>query len=462
MSRRLLPEARPGARRPGPWFALTALPLLVLFLPASVVLPGPLLSNGWPGRLLVFWVAGAVLLGWVRRPNAGGRPSPAEVACWVLLLGLVASLAAAQLREVSAEEAAGSLRVALVFLPLAVVALGVASLGDTRKIDVLLAGIVVGATFSAVVAVAQFLSPFDFAQLVRPPGMVVQGIGAMSDRGGFIRAQGSAGHPIEFGVLSGAVTPLAVHVARFAGTPLRRHMAAIATALLVVGVLVSVTRSGVLTLVVAMAVYAVVLNTRQRLNLAAFALAAMVLARAAVPGLLGTITGFFLGASGDDSVTARLDDYPRVDALFTQSPFIGRGLGTFLPDLYFLLDNQYLLFLIEGGLVLVAAFLAFIALTLSSARGAVLRADSAADQSRAQALTASVAAIAVSGFFFDLFSFAQVTVVLFLLVGLAGAAWRHGHDHGRPIPAPMERVRGAGAVAPARDLPVHRDQPVHR
>lgn len=434
-----------GEPRPGPWLALSLLPLVTLLIPSALVLSGPLESNGWPARLLIFALAVAVMLGWLRRPNPGRRTSPAEAGCWVLLLGVVVSFAAAQLRPLTGVEFAGSIRVALVLFPLIVVALGIASLGDVVKADMLLTYLLAGAVFSTLVALAQFVIPFDLAELIRPPGFVAREVGGMSDRGGFVRVKGTATHPIEYGVISAAMTPIALHFARFGSTAHRRGLALLVAGLLGMGLLLSVTRSGVLTLVVAMVVYAVNLTVRERLNLLVVALGALVLVRAMLPGLLGTITGFFLGAAEDDSVTARLDDYPLVDKYFAEAPWIGRGLGTFLPDEYALLDNQYLMSLVEGGLVLVASIIVFFALALGSARGGVMRAASRTDASRAQAVTAAIAAIAVSGLLFDLFSFAQVTVLLFLLVGIAGTLWHHGRENGLTIPEPIERFRDARA-----------------
>nr|KEP24237.1 hypothetical protein DA06_21070 [Georgenia sp. SUBG003] len=339
-------------------------------VPSALVLAGPLESNGWPARLLVFALAAAIVLGWLRRPAAEPRrTSPAEAGCWILLLGVVVSFGAAQLRLLSGVEFAGAVRVALVMIPLTIVALGVASLGDSGKADMLLTFILVGAAFSSVIAMAQFVVPFDLAELLRPPGFVAREVGGMGDRGGFLRVKGTSTHPIEFGVLSGAMVPVALHFARFAATTLLRHLALLATGFLAMGLLLSVTRSAVLTLTVAMVVYAMCLSVRERLNLLVVALGALVLVRATLPGLLGTITGFFLGAAEDDSVTARLDDYPVVDKFFAESPWIGRGLGTFLPEEYVLLDNQYLMSLVEGGIVLLGATIAFFVLALASARG---------------------------------------------------------------------------------------------
>ncbi|MFC7404875.1 O-antigen ligase family protein [Georgenia alba] len=439
----------PRRRQAGPWLAYAVLPLVALFVPAAIVLPGPLESNGWPGRLLVFVTAAVVVLTWLRRPGRGRLVSPAEAGCWVLALGVVIAFGAAYLRPLTSVEAAGTIRVALVLLPLLIVAIGIAALTGVGKIDLLLVCVVVGASASAFVAITQFVTPYDLAELIRPPGFIAREVGGMGDRGGFIRVKGSATHPIEFGVVSGAVAPIALHLALHARSAQGRQWAAMATGMLVLGLLLAVTRSGVVTVIIAMAVYAVRLTVRQRLNLVVLAVTALVLMRAAVPGLLGTLTGFFLGAGEDDSVTARTDDYPLIAALFAERPLLGRGLGTFLPEEYFLLDNQYLMSLVEGGVVLVAALAVFIVLALAGAHGAVRRARDAREASRAQAVTAAIASILAAGFFFDLFSFAQVTVLLFVLVGAAGALWRHGVEHGVRIPTPRERVRrGAGTPLP--------------
>jgi O-antigen ligase len=189
-------------------------------------------------------------------------------------------------------------------------------------------------------------------------------------------------------------------------------------------------------------VYAVVLSARQRFSLLILGLGAALVMRAAIPGLLGTVTSFFTNASTDNSVTGRTQDYAQIDAFFRETPILGRGLGTFRPEDYFFLDNQYLLALVEGGIVLLVATILFFLFVVAACRGASVRAARAVDASRAQAVMAAVLAIGVSGAFFDLFSFAQVTVLTFILAGVAGALWRQGVDDGVPIPSTVERIRG--------------------
>lgn len=429
---------------PGPWAALLALPVVALVVPASLVLTGPLRSNGWPARLLVFWIAGMVVLGWITRRRSGSRAvhlptSPAEAGTWLLVLALCSALAAAGMRDLTDVESAGALRFALALVPLAILAMGVATLADSRRCDLLMGGLVLGAGIGALIAIAQFLVPFAWDQVLQIPPLQADDSSGGGSRGGFARIRGPADHPIELGVISGAAVPLALHFARFAASRQGRIVAGGLSALLIVSIPMSVSRSGVLVLGLAVAVYAVSFNARQRMSALILAVAGMVVFRAAVPGLLGTVAAIFTGASTDDSITGRTEDYAVVNELWTRNPFLGYGLGTFRPEEYFFLDNQYLMALVEGGITLLVMTILFFLLGMASARGAVRRAVTPAEASRAQAVAAALVAIAVSGLFFDLFSFAQITVVTFLLVGVSGALWHHGVQHGRSLPSPAQR-----------------------
>lgn len=429
----------PARRLDGPWTAIMALPLLAFVVPAGLVVAGPLASNGWPARLLIFWIALAVVVGWFAGRGRSRRTSPAQVGTWLLVVALIGAMAAAQLRHLTPPEAAGMVRAALVMFPVAILTLGVAATADRRRCDALLIASVVGASFSAVVALAQFVSYFDLAQAMQVPGFEVRAGGA-GVRGTFQRVMGSAGHPIELAVVSGSLVPVAMHLLRFAATPLRRYGAALATALLLVATPVSVSRSGVAALAVAVVVYAVVLNNRQRVTLLVLGIAGATLFRALVPGLLGALRSLFAGAARDDSVSGRTDDYAVINDFFEQTPLLGRGLGTFRPEDYFFVDNQYLLALVEGGAVLLIATVVWFLLAMASASGAVRRARTDEDRSRAQAVLAAIAAMGVSGALFDLFSFEQATLVAFLLCGVAGALWRDGVENGLPLPSVGERL----------------------
>lgn len=439
-----------GGRPPGPWSALLALPVVAMVIPASLVVSGPLRSNGWPARLLIFWIASMIVLGWIARwcgrreaPGERAGTPPVEVGAWLLILGLCTSLAAAAMRNLAEVEAAGMLRFALALIPLVIVTIGVSTLADSRHCDLLLAGILLGAGIGAAIAIVQFVVPFDWGQVLQIPPLQTDDPSGTGSRGGFARIRGATAHPIELGVICGAAVPLGLHFVRFAPTQRLRAVAAVLMTLLVLSIPMAVSRSGILVVMLALAVYAAVLDGRQRLTALVLAIAGMAIFRAAVPGLLGTVVSTFTGASSDDSITGRTEDYSVINQLWTQQPLLGYGLGTFRPETYFFLDNQYLMALVEGGLTLLATTILFFVLGVASARGASRRAGSPAEASRGQAVAASLVAIAASGLFFDLFSFAQITVVTFVLAGVAGGVWRHGVRHGVPLPSPAQRFAAA-------------------
>jgi O-antigen ligase len=101
----------------------------------------------------------------------------------------------------------------------------------------------------------------------------------------------------------------------------------------------------------------------------------------------------------------------------------GRGFGTFLPELYTYLDNQYLGLLIEVGIIGTAAFVLLLVVGIGSARGA-RRGGDAETRSLGQALAGAIFAALVTVGTFDLLAFGIASGLLFLLIGCAGALWR--------------------------------------
>lgn len=430
-------------RAPGPWAALRLLPAVALVVPSGLVFAGPLHSNGWPARLLVFWITLAFIVGWAARRGLPRHTSPVELGTWILIAGSLISVAAGGLRVLTEIESAGLVRAALVILPLSIVAIGVAQTARLAEVDSLMAIFLAAAAASALVGILQFITPFNVLQFLDLPGMVTAEPGGQGTRSAFLRVRGMAQHPIELSVISAALIPVGIHLARFARSKNRRDLAAFATLVIAIVLPMTVSRSGFLVALVALLVYGVVLNTRQRLTALVVAVIGVAVFRAAVPGLLGAIRSLFARVGTDDSISGRTDDYEIVDAMFEQSPIWGHGLGIFRPEQYFFLDNQFLLTLIEGGIIAAAALGLWFLLAIGSGRGAVRRSESDADRSRAQAVVAVIASIGISGFFFDLFSFGQVTILTFLFVGMAGALWHHAVATGRPLPTPKERFYAA-------------------
>ena len=67
-------------------------------------------------------------------------------------------------------------------------------------------------------------------------------------------------------------------------------------------------------------------------------------------------------------MAARVFDYPDVERLVNQAPWLGHGGGTYLPDIpMYILDNQYLKTAVELGFFGVIALLAYFLVPLIAA-----------------------------------------------------------------------------------------------
>ena len=146
--------------------------------------------------------------------------------------------------------------------------------------------------------------------------------------------------------------------------------------------------------------------------------------RLIAPGVVGTIRSLFTNLGNDNSVSGRTEDYAIVLRVFGDNPVFGRGLTTFVPRYYRILDNQILMFLLELGVVGTVIFLGLAAVAFSCARGARLRSQVPERRHLAMTMSASIAGLLVSYATFDALSFPMAAGLTFVLFGLAGAAWQ--------------------------------------
>jgi len=121
----------------------------------------------------------------------------------------------------------------------------------------------------------------------------------------------------------------------------------------------------------------------------------------------------------------RLVDYPRVWQELLQRPLFGRGFGTFDPKesrghFALILDNQYLGFLIEIGLIGTLCFIWFF-FSLIKKLGTLAVRSNGSQSLLAGTLLSSVVAFVVMCFTFDTFGFPQVVYAFFILAGLGTA-----------------------------------------
>ena len=260
-------------------------------------------------------------------------------------------------------------------------------------------------------------------------------------------------HPIEFAVVLAAILPIAIHYA-FADT--QRGLLARWTPVVIMGFAMplALSRSGFLALALAGICILPALPATRRLHLAALALVAMAAMTAVVPGLLGTIKGFFFEASHDPSISARTQDYHYLNTFFSQRPFTGRGFGTFVPTVYDFLDNQYLLTAIEAGVIGVVCLLLFLFSGMAAAQVVRKYSTDRATRSLAQALFVGIVVHAVTFATYDALAFPTTGMTLFLIIGAAGALWRLTRAERLELArcALIDRRTGSGGRAPGIEL----------
>jgi hypothetical protein len=418
----------------------------VLFIfPTEVVLAGPLKSNGAPVRLLGYGALFLVALGLLRHhpSRAAARANPIVVV--LVLYGAQAlfiyGLAAG--RTLSAREAASSLRAFLIVAAACGISLyitqSVRTLAQTRPVaGVLLAGSVL----NAVVGLLQASSVhIQWAKTVLLPGMAFTSPpGNVSERDGLLRALGTTSHPIEFAVCLAVSLPLGIHLSRFSATPNGRLAARLATAVVLCAVPFALSRSGLICILIAVVVYPPFATVGQRTLIALGAVLAPALAVAAAPDIVSVLQRLFgdlsLTASQDNSITGRLDDYPIVAQVFASSPWLGGTTG--VSNL--ILDNQWLSFVVSGGLLAVAAYLALFAVPVwFCVRASKMRPRSRERSSLAGAVTAGLCATAFSSVTLDTLFFQQSWMLLFVLVGLASAVRADALAPTDVTPAPRHR-----------------------
>jgi hypothetical protein len=405
---------------------LTLMLILLFLVPENYVLVGPLRGVGNPALLvalfaLVLWSAGRVLGLYTATENHPIR--------WVLLIYAaagIASFAAAMSRTLTLSESAGATRALFALAAaLGISLLAVDGLRERERVETVLQRLVWLGGIAAFIGILEFaFKGFSYFHAMHLPGLTTTAdFSSGGSRGVLQRIQGAAAHPIEYAVTLVALAPLALHYALYADTSRKRQLNAFALLFILVVNPLTVSRSGIVSLAVGLGVYAAHLSFRARSNGVILGVMGIGLYGAAVPGLLGTLRGLFVNSAQDPSITARTEDYARIPGLLNGYELFGRGLGTFQPLSYFVLDNQYLFSLVEGGIVALIALIACCIIGFGVSRGIRHRTADPALRGLGQALAGGLATFAVCAGTFDELGFRQAAFTFFLLLGCAGALW---------------------------------------
>jgi polysaccharide biosynthesis protein PslJ len=415
---------------------LAALILIILFIPIRrYSLPGNLPFELEPYRVFV----AVLLLGWFgsllvdRRSRL--RKTGFEGPLLLIVVSALGSIASnpdrvAQLSSIVDKKLMFFLSFVLVFY---VTASTIRRLAD---IDLLAKTLVVGGAVVGLSAMIESRTGFNiFNHLDR--ALPILRAGAEGEPEAFqkygaakLRVFGTAQHPIALSAAFVVLTPLAVYLSH----RYRQRRWYVCAALLIAGCAATVSRTGVVMLVVVALVF-LWLRPREVRRLWPMLIPALIVIKLILPGTLGAIKQSFLPAGGliaeqkaqpGESGSGRIADISPALQEWRRQPVLGQGFGTRVVDANVqgpkanILDNQWLGTLLETGAVGFFGWLWFFARAVRRFGREAKKDDSARGWLLAS-LAAGICAFAVGMFTYDAFAFIQVTFLLFIFAGLGSA-----------------------------------------
>lgn len=305
---------------------------------------------------------------------------------------------------------------------------------NRRDLDGVVVLLVVGGTIVALAGLVEWKTETNlFNQLERFVPVLdlrEEGIASTPERGDRVRAYASAQHAIALGAALVMLMPLAIYLYRRSG----KVAWLVCACVMVMGALATGSRTAVLMLVVDLVVF-LWLKRGATVRLLPLLLPFVIACQVVMPGTLGTFRAIFFPKEGlvaeeyegQGTGTGRLADVAPSLQQLNREPFFGQGFGTRLPSEQdgktnaIILDNQWLSSLLEVGVVGVLALMWLLVRAIARLRRRAKRDDSSFGW-LLTAMTASVAAYGIGMLTFDAFSFAQVTFLLFIVLGLSAAA----------------------------------------
>ena len=408
---------------------LTVFLVLRLAIPSQLSVPG-LRSVGSPA--LLFSLALLVLWAALRAHRSRSEPSsPVMLAAVVFALAYTASLVAAVLRPISSEELNSSFFGVLTILGwFGVLALSHDGLGGRERLQVLLNRVVIFGALLAALGLVQFLTGEAWVDRIEIPGLTRNGtISGAFVRDRFTRPSGTAIHPIEFGAVLSMVLPIAVVRGLGKLDPGHKARGLISSwapaALIAMTVFLSSSRSAWIGMGLGLVCVLGIMSSRQRVVTGVLMAVSLMVLFVVVPGMLGVVASMFTDVGNDPSILSRVGAYAMALGYVDRSPWLGRGLFTFLPR-YQIFDNQYLLSVVETGIVGVGALIILAVVVAATGTVAALRNHPLS--AATVGVTAGCAVGTVELSMFDGFSFPMMSGVWFMLLGLVGACSRLTRD----------------------------------
>lgn len=419
----MVASTRATARQTGVLAWITVYVVLLFAIPSRLVV-GPLGSAGAPSMLFGLLSMLAWLLGQLRRSTGAVTPrQPIRLALVFFLVSVGISYVAAMTRPIDQDEVSPADVAIIVTMSWTGVFLMVHD-GITRLRDLhsVVRRFAIAGGLMGLLGLAQYLTKQPLIDRLTIPGLTATTGVESFFRNGQVRIFGTATHPIEYGALLSILLPLALHgaVQPDGRGPVRRWWPVVTISL---ALALSNSRSAYVSLGVALLVLLIGWPPRVRWRIGSAVIAGALVLSVGVPSMLRSIRSMFTSLQNDPSIESRTDSYAVALQFFQHSPWVGRGLGTFLPK-YRIFDNNYLGLLVSGG---VLGMITFTAIPVTAIVVLLRRRHRWADErSRdlALSLVAGILAGAVSLAFFDGFAFPMTMGTFFLTLGIAGALIR--------------------------------------
>lgn len=441
--------------------------LITLFVVLQLVLPARLVISNLPLSLSPASIlALGIGLCWLfaqftnTLSVAKGR-NPVRTVLFVYLCSVLASYGFATYGYLPADELNLADRALVLALASVGMALGVCDGARGRdRLDLVLKTVAATGAVVAIVGILQYLFNVDLTQyMMKLPGFrSTSQDGFVFERLAMRRVAGTTNHPIEFGVVCAMLLPLAVHLASKAR---RRTQPSLrwwlCSGLIATGLMFSISRSAILGAACAGAVLFIGWPARRRVQAALAALGFLALMKVIAPGLLGAFYNLFANVGNDDSVQYRTHDYATASEEITKHLWLGRGLGTWYAPKHQVFDNQYLLSLVEVGVLGLIAFLGvFLAGIYAALRARSLCFDSG-ERDLGLTLASMLVVPIIACATFDFGGFATANALGFLIAGAAGSLLRTAKSDQAILRSELEvsnelKVSDHGAPTSLRDV----------
>jgi polysaccharide biosynthesis protein PslJ len=407
---------------------LSLMVALITLVPSRLVVPG-MTDLARPGLIIGFGLFCWWMLVRFASHLVMTGPQPIRWAVLAFMVSALVSYAAGYLRGLTTMEENAADRMMLFFCVLAGVVLTAADgVPNWLRLRGVLKVLICCADVVALIALVQYVFVVDITNYMIFPGLEPKGwtIG-FEARGAGIRVASTTTHYIELAAFLSLALPFAIHFACYSRRRWRRRLALASAAIIAGGIAATISRTGILAVLLMVLVIFPVWSWRQRYNIAVTAGAFGAVTVASSPGLVRTLFRLFEDPSTNPAFTVRADRYPLVFHYVAQRPWLGRGTGTWVQPQYQVLDNQWLDTLLTNGIIGVAALAALHLTGIVLAGMALRRSRLAEDRHLCAALISTqVIGLTVAGTF-DSLSFSTYAVILALTLGLCGTVWRLTH-----------------------------------